>query len=216
MKTVYRIIAPIISIAIFPVLYFLPMFRIMITSALTSGETKTNLLTSFTGLKEFISFSDIVKISGGDSSQFDMIKSIFSNIKEETKEKFFGDSKCVEWLTAAGVFFCIFLVLLLAFAVVSAITKKHIPSLVISICAFFTLIATNGCFNKFANPFITGKVGIASLLNAGNTQLSGLIGRLLSVDYLQLSVAYTFSLLLIVVIIIGTLVAVFDEYYAKA
>lgn len=216
MKTVYRIIAPIISIAIFPVLYFFPMFRIMITSGLSAGETKTNLLTSFTGLKEFTSFSDIVDMVRNKSDQLNIFKSILDNIKDETKEKFFGDSKCIEWLIAAGVFFCLFMLLVLAFTVVSAVMKKHVPSLIISVCAFVSLVATNGCFNNFAKPFLDGSIGISSLLNSGtNVNIGAIVGKLLSVDCLQLGIAYNFALFMVIVIGIGTICVLFEEYYAK-
>ena len=204
------------SIAIFPVLYFFPMFRIMITSGLAGGETKTNLLTTVTGLKEFTSFNDIVNMVRSKGDQLNTLKSILGNINDETKDKFFGNTKCIEWLIAAGVFFCLFMLLVLAFTVVSAAMKKHVPALIVSVCAFVTLFAANGCFKNFAKPFLNGTIGISSLLNSGtNANLGALLGKLLTVDCLQLGIAYNFALFMVIVIGIGTICILVEENYAK-
>lgn len=215
MKTVYRILAPIISIAILPVLYFLPMFRIMITSGLNTGDTKTNLLTSLAGVREFISFHDVTGMAKGSGKTLDVIKNLLGNLDEETKQKILGDSHCTEFLIAAGVFLAVFILLTLAFAVVSAATKKHLPSLCISLASFVSLLVCNGCFKAFAKPFLNGSIGLSSLFNSGNAQLGALLGRLVSVDYLQLSLGYTFALFITIVLIIGTVCIIFEEKYAK-
>ena len=222
MKTVYRIITPIISIAIFPVLYFLPLLRVMISSGLNTGDTKTNLLTTLTGLKDYISINDVVKLTGNDDNKLSLFKQLWGNLNEETKQKMLGEFSCGKFLIAAAVFLALFILLMLAVMFVSAICRNHLPALCISAGALISLFAANGCFKAFAKPFLSGAIGVSSIINGLTKEpnstistLSSLLGNLASVDMLQLSIAYSACILITVAVIIFTLSAMVEEKYSK-
>ena len=223
MKTVYRILAPLLSIAIFPVLYFLPLIRAMVSSgllgALTGNKTgtKTNLLTTTLGIGEYTSINDVVKMAKSGSSKFEALKSLFENLGDETKERLSEEFSSGKFLIAALVFFVLLILLVLAFTVLSAVLKKHVVPLCLSAGAFVSALLMNACFNTFAKPFVTGAVSLASILGEGtqNALLTTLLGNAVSVDYLQLSVAYSVTLFILVVIMIFTVCALVEEKLSK-
>ena len=223
MKTVYRILAPLLSIAIFPVLYFLPLIRAMVSSgllgALTGNKTgtKTNLLTTTLGIGEYTSINDVVKMAKSGSSKFEALKSLFENLGDETKERLSEEFSSGKFLIAALVFFVLLILLVLAFTVLSAVLKKHVVPLCLSAGAFVSALLMNACFNAFAKPFVTGAVSLASILGEGtqNALLTTLLGNAVSVDYLQLSVAYSVTLFILVVIMIFTVCALVEEKLSK-
>ena len=223
MKTVYRILAPIISIAVFPVLYFLPLIRAMVSSDLLgmlSGKTdgpKTNLLTSTLGIGEYTSISDIVRMAQGDTEKLKVWKSIFENLGDDLKDKLSKEFASGRFLIAALVFFALLVVLTLVFAVLSAVMKKQIVPLCLAGGAFLSALAMNACFNAFAKPFVTGAINLSSILGGGtqNAMLTALLGNAVTVDYLQLSVAYTVTLFILVVVMILTVCALVEEKFSK-
>ena len=225
MKTVYRILAPIFSIAIFPVLYFLPLIRAMVSSGLlgalsgnTSG-TKTNLLTSTLGLGEYTSIKDIVRLTQGDSTSFQAWKSIFDNLSDDFKDKLTKDYAVDKYLIAALVFFALLVLLVLVFTVLSAVMKKHVVPLCLAAGAFVSALAMNACFKGFAKPFVTGAINLSTILGnkvGDNAMLGALLGNAVTVDYLQLSVAYTVTLFILVVIMILSVCALVEERFSNS
>ena len=223
MKTVYRILAPIFSIAIFPVLYFLPLIRAMVSSGLLgalTGKTdgpKTNLLTTTLGIGEYTSINDVVRMAKSGSSKFETLKSLLDNLGDDMKERLSKEFASGRFLIAALVFFVLLVVLTLVFTVLSAVMKKHIVPLCVAGGAFVSALIMNACFNAFAKPFVTGAVSLASVLGEGtqNALLTSLLGNAVTVDYLQLSVAYTVTLFLLVVVMILTVCALVEEKFAK-
>ena len=223
MKTVYRILAPIISVAIFPVLYFLPLIRAMVSSGLLgalTGKTdgpKTNLLTTTLGIGEYTSINDVVRMAKSGSSKFETLKSLLDNLGDDMKERLSKEFASGRFLIAALVFFVLLVVLTLVFTVLSAVMKKHIVPLCVAGGAFVSALIMNACFNAFAKPFVTGAVSLASVLGEGtqNALLTSLLGNAVTVDYLQLSVAYTVTLFLLVVVMILTVCALVEEKFSK-
>ena len=221
MKTAYRIMAPIFSIAIFPVLYFLPLLRAMVSSSLlgalsgnTSG-TKTNLLTSTLGIGEYTSIRDIVKLTQGDTS-FQAWKSVFENLSDDVKERITKEFACGKFLIAALVFFALLVLLVLVFTVLSAVMSKHVVPLCLAGGAFVSALAMNACFNAFAKPFVSGAINLSTILGGSDNAIVGaLLGSAVSVDYLQLSVAYTVTLFILVVVMILTVCALVEEKFSK-
>lgn len=221
MKTIYRIIAPIMSIAIFPVLYFLPLIRAMVTSGLlgaltgNSSGTKTNLL-SILGIKEYTSINDIVKlVQNGSSATIETLKNIWNNLGDDIKDRVLNEFSSGKFLIASLVFFALLVLLVLVFTVLSAVMNKHIVPLCLAGGAFISALIMNACFNAFAKPFVTGVVNLSSVLGSDDTTLSTLLGSAASVDYLQLSVAYTVTLFILVVIMILTVCALVEEKFSK-
>ncbi|MBQ6066069.1 MAG: hypothetical protein IJK89_04530 [Clostridia bacterium] len=225
MKTIYRILAPIMSLAVFPVLYFLPLIRAMVSSGLlgaltgNTGGTKTNLLTSTLGLGEYTSIKDIVKLSQGDTTTLQAWKSVFDNLGDDFKDRITKEFACGRWLIAALVFFALLVLLTLVFTVLSAVMSKHVVPLCLAGGAFVSALLMNVCFNNFAKPFVTGAINLSSILgnNGGENSaiLGALLGNAVTVDYLQLSVAYTVTLFILVVIMVLTLCALVEEKFSK-
>ena len=221
MKTIYRIIAPILSFAIFPVLYFLPLLRAMVSSSLlgaltgNSSGTKTNLLTSLFGIGEYTSIKDIVTLAQGDTSRLETWKSVFEGLSDDIKERLVNEFSCGKFLIASLVFFGLLVLLTLVFTVLSAVMSKHVVPLCLAGGAFVSALVMNACFNAFAKPFVTGAINLSSILNTDNALVSSLLGSAVTVDYLQLSVAYTVTLFMLVMIMILTLCALVDEKFSK-
>lgn len=223
MKTVYRILAPILSIAIFPVLYFLPLIRAMVSSGLLGALTgnkdgpKTNLLTTTLGIGEYTSINDVVRMAKSGSSKFEALKSLFDNLGDDLKERLSKEFASGRFLIAALVFFVLLVLLVLVFTVLSAVMKKHLVPLCLAGGAFVSALIMNACFNAFAKPFVTGAVSLASILGEGtqNALLTTLLGNAVTVDYLQLSVAYSVTLFILVVIMILTVCALVEEKVSK-
>ena len=88
MKLLHRIITPVLSLIILPVSFFLPIFRILITSGFSSGETKTNLLDTF-GLSEFISLNDIVNLAmkAKEGTTGNLLTTIWNAVSGERSRK---------------------------------------------------------------------------------------------------------------------------------
>ena len=222
MKTFYRILAPILSIAILPVLYFLPMIRAMVSSSILSTlmgsetETKTNLLSSIFHIGEYTSINDIVTMmQNKDSTTLTALKNVWDNLSDDVKQKLTGELSSIRFLIAALVFLALLVLLVLVFTVLSAVMKKHVVPLCLAGCAFVSAIAMNACFKAFAKPFISGAVNLSSIFNSDNATLSSLLGRAVTVDYLQLSIAYTVTLFILAMIIILTVCALAEENYSK-
>ena len=222
MKTAYRIMAPIFAIAVFPVLYFLPLIRAMVSSGLlgalsgNSGGAKTNLLTSTLGIGEYTSIRDIVKLSQGDTSSLQAWKSVLDSLGDDIKERLSKEFACGKFLVAALVFFALLVLLVLTFTVLSAVMSKHVVPLCLAAGAFVSALAMNACFNSFAKPFVTGAINLSSIIGGTDNAIVGaLLGNAVTVDYLQLSVAYTVTLFILVVIMIFTVCALVEEKYSK-
>ena len=224
MKTVFRILTPIFSVAVLPVLYFLPLIRAMVSSGLLSAlsgggsGTKTNLLTSTLGIGEYTSIKDIVALAQGDTSKFQNWKAVYDSLGDDFKKRLSEEFACGRWLIAALVFFALLVVLVLVITVLSAVTGKHVVPLCLSVGAFASALAMNACFNKFAMPFVSGAINLSSVLGGkvgDNAILGTLLGNAVSVDYLQLSVAYTVTLFLLVVVMILSVCALVEERFSK-
>ena len=221
MKTIYRILAPILSIAVFPVLYFLPLIQAMVSSSLmglfsgSDSSTKTNLLTSMFGIGEYTSIKDIVTLAQGDTSTLQTWKSVFEGLSDDIKERLANEFSCGKFLIASLVFFGLLVLLTLVLAVLSAVMSKHVVPMCLAGGAFISALAMNACFNAFAKPFVTGAINLSSILNTDNALVSSLLGSAVTVDYLQLSVAYTVTLFILVMIMILTLCALVDEKFSK-
>lgn len=224
MKTLHRIITPLISLLIIPATIFLPFFRIMVAqgSSANADGGKVNLLDSM-GLGEYISFKDLFTfIKEGASEGTNLIMDIIKALTENGTLKINEIIPSIPWGIAAVVFFALCLILMLVIVIVAAATKKPGISVGLSLAGIVCTFAMNLCFNNFAKPILAGALNIGSLLSnvAGGKlgQLGSLGGGLLnalglsySIDCLQLSVAYAAILGIFIVIFIFSAAASFSE-----
>ena len=196
MKTLHRILTPVFALLALPAAYFLPMFRILITGSLSTNDdgTKTNYLTTLTGIGEYTSFSDIVKLIRSGSSKLSTIKELLSSLGDgESKLDLASIVPTYKYLYAAGIVLVITLILAIVLAVFAAATKKYTVCVLMAAGGIILSRVTNMLFDAFAKPFLNGGVNLSSLLGGsdGASVLSSLVTSLASVDYLQLSVAIT-------------------------
>ena len=199
MKTIHRILTPILSLLIFPVTIFLPMFRIMITSGLAAGESKTNVLANF-GLSEFMSLKDVYLafVAEDDGSSSNFFKLMWQSLSGEKKQEFLDKLPGIEWGVVFVALLAIVLIVALALIIISAATKKPGASLILSafgaVCAFFM----NSSFDAFARPFVSGTFNLNTLLGNTNQILGVILGSIAKFEYMKLGIAYSVIILIFV------------------
>ncbi len=202
MKLLNRILTPILSLCSIPVLIFLPLFRIMISSGLMGGETKTNLLDTF-GFGEFISIKTIYSaITSGSADSGNIFKTIWDMLATDKKEQIIDMLPGLHW----GIVFLVFLVIVVLIAVVLAVftaaANKPKISALISAGGILSAVIMNAAFNAFAKPFLNGAFNLNTILGNTNQLLGALLGNVASFDYMKLGVAYTIVLLIFAITLI--------------
>lgn len=199
MRILHRIATPLLSLLILPVSFFLPIFRILITSGFSSGDTKTNLLDSF-GLSEFISLNDIVKLAlkAKEGTTGNLIVTIWNAISGDKKQEIVDMLPGLHWGAIFVIFFVICLIIALVLAIVAAATKKPGASLILSGVGALSAVIMNASFDAFAKPFLNGAFNLNTLLGNTNQLLGALLGNVASIDYMKLGIAYSVMLLIFV------------------
>lgn len=212
MKTMYKISASVLCIALFPVFYFLPILRVFISSSLSEN------LMSTIGLKQYMSISNIVSSLGGSETQNSIIKTLIStlNDSESTLGQLFTNKG---YLIASLVCLAVTLVLLLVIAGFAIFSKKFILTTGLTAGAMITLFATNKLFDAFAAPMISGEIGIGSLISSTASDASGMLGSILgslvSLDILELSFAYPVAMFVLGIVLILGICAIVETRYVK-
>ena len=199
MRILHRIATPLLSLLILPVSFFLPIFRILITSGFSSGDTKTNLLDSF-GLSEFISLYDIIRLAlkAKDGTTGNLIVTIWNAISGDKKQEIVDMLPGLHWGAIFVIFFVICLIIALVLAIVAAATKKPGASLILSGVGALSAVIMNASFDAFAKPFLNGAFNLNTLLGNTNQLLGALLGNVASIDYMKLGIAYSVMLLIFV------------------
>lgn len=211
MRTLNRIITPILSLLTIPALVFLPLFRILISSGLSGGDTKVNLLDNF-GLSEFISIKDIITlVTSGDSDSANLFTTIWSALSGDKQQDIIDMLPGVHWGIVFLVFLVIVVVLALVLAIVTAATKKPKASIILSISAIVSALIMNASFDAFAKPFLAGAFNLNSILGNTNQLLGMLLGNVATFDYMKLGVAYTAVLLIFVCTLILSITAQVEQ-----
>lgn len=205
MKIVYKIITPIFILAIFPVLFFLPILHLNITSSL-AGSLSSNL-----GIPEYTSLYQLVKMGGNmnetQSALWKTIGQAFMD-KDSTIGSMFTNTK---WLYVFAVFAGLMILFALVTAVLSIVTRRYGITLGFSLASLVSAFAMNKSFNAFAHPLLTGEISVSSLLSGSDTTgiLSNLLGSLAKVESLELAVAYSMTFFLLACAAVLTVVMVF-------
>ena len=204
MKIAYKIVMPILTLAIFPVLVFLPLLHLNITSSL-AGSLSQNL-----GIPEYSSLYRILRMATGmEDTQSALWKSIGQAFmdKDSTIGGMFTNTK---WLYFFAVFAGLMLLLALAAAVLSIVTRKYLLVGGITLGSLVSAIAMNASFNAFAKPLLNGSISISSLLSSSDSSgiLGSLLGSLAKVESLELAAAYSCAVFLLFAAVVFTAVAV--------
>lgn len=246
MKKINRILVPVLTACVFPILYFLPILNVFISSSISSNSdgTNANLLTSVLQLPQYMSINYLINFFK-DESHVKLFRSLiesFSNSEKELNIKEIIPS--FNWIYVALVFFALLVVAILAVVLVGIIVpavgaankkklgrgrllstegerKFEITSIVLTVFGLVSAFAMNFSFNKFAQPFIEGKVNLSSfssLITDSETlgslgTISSLINAFLkiSVDAMELSSAYTFAIIALVAILIIEVAGAFSK-----
>lgn len=201
MKSIYRVLAPIFSILLIPVIIFLPMIRMVVSSSLGGS----NILSTY-GLGEFISIKDvIVAVTDEQSETVQFFRNIISSLL--TGDNALGES--IVALKGKAIAFVVFLALMLLSALVLAgfavFSKKLMVCNILNVVSLVSCFAMKAVFGLIAEPFLSGKISLGSLTGGSGDSaniLSGLMNMVAKVDTLQLSYFYQVCILLLV----GTLI----------
>lgn len=208
MKIAYKIFVPILSVAVVLVLLFVPLFHISISSSL-AGNLSQNV-----GIPEYSSVFDFIKSSKDmDEMQSALLQGIINSIKD--KDSTLGSTLTnVKHLNVFFAFAAALLLFVLLTCVFAIITKRYFLPAVFSALSLISAFGMNKGFEAFAKPLITGQISLSSFLSDSSGLLSGLLGSLVKVDSLELSFAYQFALLLLIVTFVFNVVVFIKERYA--
>ncbi len=211
MRTLNRILTPILSLLTLPALFFLPLFRIFVSSGLSGGDNKINLLDNF-GLSEFISVKDIIgAFSSGEADSANLFKTIWDMLGGDKKQEILDMLPGIHWGIVFLVCLVIVILLSLVIAIFTAATKKPKVSAILTAGAIAVSLIMNASFDAFAKPFLNGAFNLNSILGNTNQLLSMLLGNVATFEYMKLGVAYTAVLLLFVCILILNVTAAFEQ-----
>lgn len=213
MKTVHRILTPVLSFLIFPAAVFLPMFRIMISTGLSANsDVKSNILNTF-GLSEFISLKDLFAsyLASKDPETKNIITTLWQAISGEKKQEIIDSITSLHWGAVFLAFFAIVLLIALALIIVSAATKKPAASFFLSVAGAVSALVMNASFNAFAKPFVSGLVNLNTILGINNQFLGNILGNIAKMDYMKLGIAYSAIILVFVCAAILSICAIMES-----
>ena len=209
MRTINRIVTPILTVLIFPAVIFLPLFRIYIASGLATS--KVNLLDNF-GLSEFISIKDIIDvIKSGSADSMGTYKALWDAFAGDKKQEMLDMLPGLHWGIIALVFLVIVLLIAIALVIVSAATKKPSAGILLSFAGIIGSLLMNASFDAFAKPFLNGAFNLNSLLGNTNQLLGLLLGNVATFEYMKLGIAYTAILLIFICTLILSVCAYMEQ-----
>ncbi len=172
MKILYKIVTPILTVLIFPVILFMPFFRLI-----TASDTVNQLLTKY-GIGEQITLLDLyhavsnIKTKAAADGQ--TLNLSLDVIPQQTRG----------YLIAFLVFFALAVLCALLVIILSPILKKKLPVAGVSLFGLLSTFLMNVFFNKAAHGFISGEINIIDIYTSitGDTSVStltGLVGNIL-------------------------------------
>lgn len=204
MKLVYKILVPILSVAVIFSLLFVPLFHIRIGSSLSAS----------TVLPEYSSVYDFIKTSRTmNETQSALIRGIINAVRD--KDSAWGSALTnVKYLNVFFAFAAALLLFVILTGVFAILTKKYFLPAVFSALSLACAFGMNKSFAAFAKPLLTGQISLNSFLSESAGILSGLFGSLIKVEILELSFAYQIAFLLLIVTLIFNVVVFIKERYA--
>ena len=204
MKIVYKITNSLVTLAIIPILIFLPLFRFVSVVSIAS----TNILTSLIG--GLVDINPIIEQATGINieklPEFYSVKQAYDLFFGEKANGAFADfnmsvipENVKVFFTAAFVLFVFALLCALLVFVFGLFVKKQTIPAVFSALGFVSTFAANKCFTYIADQMVSGKISVVNILN-GVKALENYESALKYVDFdiriFELSSAYTMMLML--------------------
>lgn len=158
MKTLSKILLPLVALLILPALVFLPFLQISMSGSVLSTESL--------GLEEHNSVYSLAKAAGDEDGQ------LYSYIKliKEYSSKGTGSIKSlipsINWLYAVGVCLVLVLACMLLLIFFSIFSEKRLLHLLFGVVGLLATGLMRTCFNKFAEPLLNGTVSVSSILSS--------------------------------------------------
>ncbi len=236
MKIAYKIFMPLLLVAVIPVMYFMPLLHF----AATAGKNSVNTMI---GVPEYSSVNDLVKMGKEtDPERREAVKEIIKMLMDKNST-IGAQLPNTKFLYPTAVFAALMLLLVLA-ALVLAFTKHYGVTAGLTGGALLSALGMNFFFGRFAEPLLTGQINVTSIMTAiagsggdikGSllSSLSDSLGGLssilsplidlfagafgksiLNITSLELAVAYTLTVLLLILALIFSLITAVKERYA--
>ncbi len=172
MKILYKIVTPVLTVLIFPVILFMPFFRLI-----TASDTVNQLLSKY-GLGEQITLLDL----------YHAVSNIKAQASADGKTLNFSldviPQQARGYLAAFSVFFAIAIICAVLVIILSPILKKKLVISGISLFGVLSSFLMNVFFDKAAHGFISGEIDVIDIYTAvtGDSSVStltGLVGNIL-------------------------------------
>ncbi len=172
MKILYKIVTPVLTALIFPVILFMPFFRLI-----TASDAVNQLLSKY-GLGEQITLLDL----------YHAVSNIKAQASADGKTLNFSldviPQQARGYLAAFSVFFAIAVLCAVLIIVLSPILKKKLVISGISLFGVLSSFLMNVFFDKAAHGFISGEINVIDIYTAvtGDSSVStltGLVGNIL-------------------------------------
>lgn len=172
MKILYKIVTPVLTALIFPVILFMPFFRLI-----TASDTVNQLLSKY-GLGEQITLLDL----------YHAVSNIKAQASADGKTLNFSldviPQQARGYLAAFSVFFAIAVICAVLIIILSPILKKKLVISGISLFGVLSSFLMNVFFDKAAHGFISGEIDVIDIYTAvtGDSSVStltGLVGNIL-------------------------------------
>ncbi len=172
MKILYKIVTPVLTALIFPVILFMPFFRLI-----TASDAVNQLLSKY-GLGEQITLLDL----------YHAVSNIKAQASADGKTLNFSldviPQQARGYLAAFSVFFAIAVLCAVLIIVLSPILKKKLVVSGISLFGVLSSFLMNVFFDKAAHGFISGEIDVIDIYTAvtGDSSVStltGLVGNIL-------------------------------------
>lgn len=172
MKILYKIVTPVLTALIFPVILFMPFFRFI-----TASDTVNQLLSKY-GLGEQITLLDLYYAATNIKTQAAADGKTLNFSLDVIPQQARG------YFIAFLVFFALAVLCALLVIILSPILKKKLPVSGISLLGALSSVLMNVFFDKAAHGFISGEINVIDIYTAvtGDTSVStltGLVGNIL-------------------------------------
>ena len=204
MKILYKVTNSLVSLAMIPVLLFLPLFRFIAVVDVSSSNIITSLIGGIVDVNSLIEKATGINIE--KLPEFYTIPEVYELFfGEKASEAFSGFDTSVIPAEVKGFFTAAFI--LLVFAIVCALvvlisglfTKKMVLPATFSVLGFVSTFAANKCFAFIADQLVSGKISVINMLKGAEALKNyESVLKYLSFDIriFELSSAYTMLLII--------------------
>lgn len=204
MKILYKVTNSLVSLAIIPVLLFLPLFRFIAVVNVASTNILTSIIGGIVDVNALIEKATGINIE--NLPEFYTISEAYNLLfGEKANDAFSGldpsaiPAEAKGFFTAAFVLFVFALVCALVVLISGLFTKKMTLSATFAVLGFVSTFASNKCFSFIAEQLVSGKISVVNILKGVEALKSyESVLKYLSFDIriFELSSAYTMLLII--------------------